>query len=737
MRRNSALGSLCVVSIVFSIIAGTSPASGQLIGVELVVNGDAGSGDTAGWTQVLGSFRTRDAGPCAGNICFWSGSGAALEEMRQIIDVSELAHGIDASLVDSSFSGRGYSACCSAGLSDDARLIVEFRSVGGSMVLASFNSGILGDPNFWQLTQDDRVLPVGTREIWIRARGSRLSGGSTEAYLDDISFQLDAPICADGEDNDFDGLIDLVDPSCLGDSANDIESYGTQCDDRLDNDSDGLVDLADPSCQNDPSNDSEALGTACDDGIDDDSDGLVDLADPGCLALASRNDESGEIVVNTALDKIDADTGDGICQTDVLNECSLRAAVMHANHTPGTQGVRLPSGTFELTLEFPQFPLPFTPEEEWADLDVTDSLVLIGAGTGLSLIEDHDQFPTGAIKVYPGQAATIADLTIREANFGVDNLGSSTLENVVIEGCGVGVQNSGTLAIESSTISGQSEAGIFNTSGTLSVVSSSVEGNSETGINISGGDVTLINSSVLANTIANGLVSGIVGAGIHATGGTATLNNTTVSGNSAGLAVGAAIWLGGAPGMRLTLNNTTITNNVEGSLVGVGGIYHGGTIDLRPFGFSLVVTPPTPVTMRHSIVAGNTGENCSEDDLFFSSIGHNLSDDNNCTLNAFGDLPATAAMLGPLADNGGPTLTHLPLEGSPVIDAGDNPLCFETDQRGGQRPIDGNVPADGMSDCDIGAVELPEPGLLLQLGTGVLFLHTVGRRHMRARSKTR
>ena len=56
-------------------------------------------------------------------------------------------------------------------------------------------------------------------------------------------------------------------------------------------------------------------------------------------------------------------------------------------------------------------------------------------------------------------------------------------------------------------------------------------------------------------------------------------------------------------------------------------------------------------------------------------------------------------MLGPLQDNGGPTETHLPLTGSPVIDAGspDCPLPA-TDQRGVARP-------EGAA-CDIGAVEV-------------------------------
>lgn len=63
-------------------------------------------------------------------------------------------------------------------------------------------------------------------------------------------------------------------------------------------------------------------------------------------------------------------------------------------------------------------------------------------------------------------------------------------------------------------------------------------------------------------------------------------------------------------------------------------------------------------------------------------------------------------MLGPLQDNGGPTWTHLPLPGSPLIDAGSTDLALdfeghplETDQRGFARVQHGRV--------DIGAAESP------------------------------
>ena len=55
-------------------------------------------------------------------------------------------------------------------------------------------------------------------------------------------------------------------------------------------------------------------------------------------------------------------------------------------------------------------------------------------------------------------------------------------------------------------------------------------------------------------------------------------------------------------------------------------------------------------------------------------------------------------MLGPLQDNGGPTQTMLLLAGSSALEAGYNPTCASTDQRGVPRPQNTN--------CDVGAVEM-------------------------------
>ncbi len=100
----------------------------------------------------------------------------------------------------------------------------------------------------------------------------------------------------------------------------------------------------------------------------------------------------------------------------------------------------------------------------------------------------------------------------------------------------------------------------------------------------------------------------------------------------------------------------------------------------------------------------------------FTSLGYSLigqADGSSGFINGVnGDLVGTWAapldpLLGPLQDNGGPTLTHALLPGSPAIDQGQS-FAQATDQRGRHRPHDfTSIPnAPGGDGSDIGAFEL-------------------------------
>ena len=103
------------------------------------------------------------------------------------------------------------------------------------------------------------------------------------------------------------------------------------------------------------------------------------------------------------------------------------------------------------------------------------------------------------------------------------------------------------------------------------------------------------------------------------------------------------------------------------------------------------------LTVNNTIVSNRTPNDCSGVDPEEAALRHNMDSDGTCGLAGAGDLSNTNPKLGPLQANGGPTLTHALLAGSPAIDAGDNTACPSRDQRGYVRPV-------GAA-CDIGAYE--------------------------------
>ncbi|MCA9559865.1 MAG: hypothetical protein KC583_15055, partial [Myxococcales bacterium] len=127
------------------------------------------------------------------------------------------------------------------------------------------------------------------------------------------------PQCFNGVDDDEDGLIDFDaagggDPGCSA-TADDFE--GPDCADGIDNNGNGAADydrdgdgVRDPAsdrgcaCAADPSED---IQPQCNDGCDNDRDGVIDLEDPGC----DDAEDDNEFHFPECIDRIDND-GDGL-----------------------------------------------------------------------------------------------------------------------------------------------------------------------------------------------------------------------------------------------------------------------------------------------------------------------------------------------------------------------------------------------------------------------------------------
>jgi hypothetical protein len=154
--------------------------------------------------------------------------------------------------------------------------------------------------------------------------------------------------------------------------------------------------------------------------------------------------------------------------------------------------------------------------------------------------------------------------------------------------------------------------------------------------------------------------------------------------------------------------NSTVSNNGSRPDSGPSGLQN-----ISLFGGS--ATAEIANTIFNANVNGSIGSTGT-----VTSLGYNLCDDaaggDGSTgpgglLNGLGDIRNTNPQLGPLQNNGGPTMTHALLANSPAIDAGDpsfNPNAFNPpllyDQRNSRR-----FPRIVNGRIDIGAFEYTRP----------------------------
>jgi hypothetical protein len=315
-----------------------------------------------------------------------------------------------------------------------------------------------------------------------------------------------------------------------------------------------------------------------------------------------------------------------------------------------------------------------------------------------------------------GKAVAISGLTVRNAQIGISNgAGLLTVSNCVIsENSNGGLTNTSffntaSLTITNSLVSDNSGTGIYTytnhgQSDTM-IVNCTISGNSAT---LEGGGISSLgfkgnvstsvsNSSIIGNSapigggiecdelgdlsIANSTISGNSNGGVSVTLlSSGSIVNSTISGNFSGSGI--------SNGGLMTITNSTITNN--------SGKPAGGISNYTPG--RLEISNTTLNTGASGVNIVNTGT--------ITSDGYNLSsDDGGGYLTGPGDQIDTDPLLGPLQDNGGPTLTHALLRDSPSIDTGDPnfsppPL---NDQRGSpfDRVFNGRI--------DIGSFETQSP----------------------------
>jgi hypothetical protein len=394
-------------------------------------------------------------------------------------------------------------------------------------------------------------------------------------------------------------------------------------------------------------------------------DGAVDDAD--AVAWSNVLDAAAENQVSPLIVTTEEDADDGDYS---FHDLSLREAIALAETVayPGADTIVFAKWVESIALDN-------------NGLDVGDDVSIVGPG--LDKLTVDAQSATEVFSIESGVTATLRGITI-----------SGGLAEAIYRAGGV-TANNATVTLDRVRVTGNYSvfysAGISAIGGSLTLLNSTVDGNYgdyHGGVSASGA-LTVRGSTISGNV-------GVDGAGGIAFSGSQALliANSTISGNSGNLAGGLSITGSGTH----AIVNSTITNNVSS--------YSGG---LAASGSSAVVT------VHNTIIAENRLTDDSPNDILLSSLAsfhansaHNLigfdpndyfPDGND---NIIGNSSPIDPLLAPLADNGGPTWTHLLLEGSDAIDGGDDDLAEDYELAFDQRGL-GRLLLDHV---DIGAVEM-------------------------------
>ena len=390
---------------------------------------------------------------------------------------------------------------------------------------------------------------------------------------------------------------------------------------------------------------------------------------------------------------------------------SLRQALIDANAAAGADDIAftvVPPATISLLSALPQVTGPLTINGLGASnltirrdpgaganfgiFDIAASAAPQVTITGVTLMNGNAPMG-GAIKAQgPGAlAVTVAEVVISGNTAGqgggiaaIGPVTSLTVRRTLIDGNtsngaggGLYLLSIGSLILEDSTVranvSQDGGGGLFSyvPGGPVTIRGTTVSGNTS-GAGFGGGGLTFVTYYSPPVVIENSTISG----------------NTTV--NFGGGITQLELLQSGEEGTgssELTVTHSTITLNTATGPFGAGGLY-GGFV----------------TTLRNTIVSGNTNADAPDISgsakVNFCAVGSPMGW--SAEPGSGNNLPfGTDLMLGPLQDNGGPTLTHEPGPNAPPVQAGDPAFVPppDFDQRGpGFARVIGGV-------LDIGAVE--------------------------------
>jgi len=337
----------------------------------------------------------------------------------------------------------------------------------------------------------------------------------------------------------------------------------------------------------------------------------------------------------------------------------------------------------------------------------TDGLLSI---TGVTLTHGKykgDFVPRGGC-VYSTSNVKLTDVTVTDCDLDPSS-------NTIIDTSGAGLWSGGYVTLLNSVISANqvlavgtgfkaTGVGIYAYGG-LNAVNSTISGNLALVPESHGGGVYVksFNLSLVNTTIANNYAGR--GGGLYLKAGGASIIESTIANNSAH--VNGGFELRDIPVTHSVLiRNSTISGNVASTFQGGGATYMPAEVYNSTIAFNRAADDAFPaglygtltIATKSSIFSANTG---GSGDVGTASKT-DLSGSGNLIVTSGDSLPGgtirACPRLGPLANNGGDTLTHQLLFGSPAIDQGNLLGGFvPQDQRGAMRDVGGGV--------DIGAYE--------------------------------
>lgn len=306
-------------------------------------------------------------------------------------------------------------------------------------------------------------------------------------------------------------------------------------------------------------------------------------------SLQTKASPDATFTVNSTVDAVDVNPGDGVCETAVSNGiCTLRAAVMEANALNGNDTISLPANTYVLAI---------AGREEDAsasgDIDILDNLTINGAGATTTIIDGSSLDRIFHITGTTNLTVSMSNIKIQNGGFEIDSdvadpLGggiynalpeaslfisdSILLNNQSFDSIlgspsgGGGIYNAGSLQISNTDIltnSSPSGHGIFNV-GDAIITGGNLAFNST----VVGGGGTILNQGTLfveGTHLFRNYSYG--GAGVNnSSTGQATLENVSIYSNSVYLDGGGVLNFG-----TITVTNSTVYANKTNSSSG-GGI---------------------------------------------------------------------------------------------------------------------------------------------------------------------